>query len=174
MGGKPVHQYLTSVRNWLLAEACRTYPDVESNQQSSLPSTARRSFPQSFPACTQRWDSLHDLTQLCLPTMFCQLLALVTWEGISHSIGDAPFAERTEINPPHLGSEMFAECMTRPQYVLRSYCEAGSSRLPGSEADMVGDALGGCTATLRCCPRTGAIWGRRQSIEAFLMLSAEE
>jgi hypothetical protein len=84
---------------------------------------------------------LHDLTQLCLPIMFCQLLALVSREGISHSIEDAPFAERTEINPPHLGSEMFAECMTRPQYVPRSYCEAGSSRLPGSEADMM--MLGG-------------------------------
>ena len=172
MGGKLVHQYLADIRNCLFFEHCRTYRDVESNQQSSLPSIARRSFPQSFPVCTQRWGSLHDLNQLCLPTMFCQLLALVAWLGISHSIEDAPFAERTEINPPHLGSEMFAECMTRPQYVLRSYCEAGSSRLPRSEADMTMLAGGTCR-TWRCL-MLGAVLGKRQSIEAFLMLSAEE
>ncbi len=42
----------------------------------------------------------------------------------------------------HLGSEMSAECRTRPQYVLRSYCDAGNSRLPGSEEVMraCGDA----------------------------------
>jgi len=28
---------------------------------------------------------------------------------------------------------MVAECFTRPQYVLRSYCETGRSRVPGSE-----------------------------------------
>lgn len=32
---------------------------------------------------------------------------------------------------------MAAECITRPQYVLRSYWEAGNSRLPGREADIV-------------------------------------
>lgn len=32
---------------------------------------------------------------------------------------------------------MPAVCLTRPQYVLRSYCESGSSRLPGMEADML-------------------------------------
>lgn len=37
----------------------------------------------------------------------------------------------------HLGSVMPAVCLTRPQYVLRSYCDSGSSRLPGSEADML-------------------------------------
>ena len=67
---------------------------------------------------------------------------------------------------------MFAECMTRPQYVLRSYCEAGSSRLPGSEADMTMFAGGTCR-TWRCL-MPGAVLGKRQSIEIFLMLSAEE
>jgi hypothetical protein len=33
----------------------------------------------------------------------------------------------------HLGSDMLAECCTRPQYVPRSYCETGKSRLPGNE-----------------------------------------
>ena len=37
----------------------------------------------------------------------------------------------------HLGSVMPAVCLTRPQYVLRSYCDSGSSRLPGREADML-------------------------------------
>lgn len=37
----------------------------------------------------------------------------------------------------HLGSVMPAVCLTRPQYVLRSYCDSGSSRLPGMEADML-------------------------------------
>lgn len=32
---------------------------------------------------------------------------------------------------------MSADCLTRPQYVDRLYCELGRSRLPGSEADMV-------------------------------------
>jgi hypothetical protein len=38
----------------------------------------------------------------------------------------------------HLGSERFAACRTRPQYVLRSYWDAGRSLLPGREADMAG------------------------------------
>jgi len=38
----------------------------------------------------------------------------------------------------HLGSERFAACRTRPQYVLRSYWDAGRSLLPGREADMSG------------------------------------
>ena len=33
----------------------------------------------------------------------------------------------------HLGSDIAAECWTRPQYVLRSYWETGKSRLPGSK-----------------------------------------
>lgn len=37
----------------------------------------------------------------------------------------------------YLGSDMSADCFTRPQYVDRSYREAGRSRLPGNEADMV-------------------------------------
>ena len=37
---------------------------------------------------------------------------------------------------PHLGSAISADCLTRPQYVLKSYFDAGKSRLPGSEADM--------------------------------------
>ena len=36
---------------------------------------------------------------------------------------------------------MSAECLTRPQYVPRSYCEAGSSRFPGSEADIATSQL---------------------------------
>ena len=36
----------------------------------------------------------------------------------------------------HLGSDRFAACRTRPQYVLRSYWDAGRSLLPGREADM--------------------------------------
>lgn len=38
----------------------------------------------------------------------------------------------------HLGSAMSAECFTRPQYVLRSWREAGRSLLPGRELDMAG------------------------------------
>jgi len=34
---------------------------------------------------------------------------------------------------PYLGSERFAECRTRPQYVDRSYWDAGRSREPGSD-----------------------------------------
>lgn len=36
----------------------------------------------------------------------------------------------------HLGSAICADCLTRPTYVERSYCDAGRSRDPGSEADM--------------------------------------
>lgn len=32
---------------------------------------------------------------------------------------------------------MPAVCLARPQYVLRSYCDSGSSRLPGREADIL-------------------------------------
>lgn len=46
----------------------------------------------------------------------------------------------------HLGSVMPAVCLTRPQYVLRSYCDSGSSRLPGREADIFGaGAWGGAS-----------------------------
>lgn len=45
---------------------------------------------------------------------------------------------------------MAAEWRTRPQYVLRSYCDAGSSRLPGIEADIASDGL--CWSNL-CVPR---------------------
>jgi hypothetical protein len=48
----------------------------------------------------------------------------------------APFDANNRAYPPHLGSEIFAACRTRPQYVLRSYWEAGSSRLPGIEDDI--------------------------------------
>lgn len=37
----------------------------------------------------------------------------------------------------HEGSVMPIAWRTRPIYVSRSYCEAGSSRVPGSEADMM-------------------------------------
>lgn len=43
----------------------------------------------------------------------------------------------------HLGSVMPAVCLARPQYVLRSYCDSGNSRLPGREADMVSNGLSG-------------------------------
>ena len=33
----------------------------------------------------------------------------------------------------HLGSEILAECRTRPQYVPRSNWDTGRSRLPGNE-----------------------------------------
>ena len=54
------------------------------------------------------------------------------------------FGDWNKTQPPHLGSEISAACRTRPQYVLRSYCEAGSSRFPGIEADMAGCTLGIC------------------------------
>jgi hypothetical protein len=34
--------------------------------------------------------------------------------------------------------------LTRPQYVLRSYCDSGSSRLPGMEVDMLARGGRGC------------------------------
>jgi hypothetical protein len=37
---------------------------------------------------------------------------------------------------PHLGSAICADCFTRPQYVDRSYWDAGRSRLPGNDADI--------------------------------------
>lgn len=37
---------------------------------------------------------------------------------------------------PYLISAISADCRTRPQYVERSYCEAGRSRFPGNEADI--------------------------------------
>jgi hypothetical protein len=40
---------------------------------------------------------------------------------------------RSVHNVSHLGSEILAECRTRPQYVLRSNCDTGRSRLPGKE-----------------------------------------
>lgn len=38
---------------------------------------------------------------------------------------------------PYLGSAISADCRTRPQYVERSYCDAGKSRFPGKEADIL-------------------------------------
>lgn len=38
---------------------------------------------------------------------------------------------------PYLGSAMSADCRTRPQYVERSYWDAGKSRFPGNEADIL-------------------------------------
>jgi hypothetical protein len=46
-------------------------------------------------------------------------------------------ASHLTLRLPYLGSEMSAECLTRPQYVLKSYLEAGISRLPGNEDDIV-------------------------------------
>jgi len=46
----------------------------------------------------------------------------------------------------HLGSDMFAECCTRPQYVPRLNCETGRSRLPGSEDVMLTECEGVGTA----------------------------
>src|SRR5277367_948346 len=37
---------------------------------------------------------------------------------------------------PHLGSAICADCFTRPQYVDKSYWEAGRSRLPGNDVDI--------------------------------------
>lgn len=48
-----------------------------------------------------------------------------------------PIAGITSISSlSYLGSVMVAVCLTRPQYVLRSYCDSGGSRFPGKEADM--------------------------------------
>lgn len=46
---------------------------------------------------------------------------------------------------------MSAEWRTRPQYVVRSYWETGSWRLPGIEADMAVETKG----TAHKGPRTG-------------------
>ena len=62
------------------------------------------------------------------------------------------------LNFAHLGSVMPAACRTRPQYVLRSYCDSGSSRLPGMEADMVLFAL-----LWRQSPRPWAVFAARGS-----------
>ena len=52
--------------------------------------------------------------------------------------GDLPRQDRLKqsMRVSHLGSDISADCLTRPQYVERSYWEAGRSRLPGKEADM--------------------------------------
>lgn len=47
---------------------------------------------------------------------------------------------------------MPAVCLTRPQYVLRSYCDSGSSRLPGREADIVAWVLGAAFVSLFTSP----------------------
>lgn len=39
--------------------------------------------------------------------------------------------------PTYVGSVRPAAWRTRPQYVDRSYCDSGSARIPGSEADMI-------------------------------------
>lgn len=36
---------------------------------------------------------------------------------------------------------MPADSRTRPQYVVRSYCDRGSSRLPGREVDIRPDII---------------------------------
>lgn len=41
----------------------------------------------------------------------------------------------------HLMSAISAECLTRPQYVVRSYRDAGKGRDPGNEVDMVGATI---------------------------------
>lgn len=53
-------------------------------------------------------------------------------------VGNLPRQDKIEksMGVSHLGSDISAECLTRPQYVERSYWEAGRSRFPGKEADM--------------------------------------
>lgn len=58
----------------------------------------------------------------------------------------------------HLGSVMPAVCLTRPQYVLRSYCDSGSSRLPGREADMLTSMLGAALPS-RCFSSSAHCFG---------------
>lgn len=48
-----------------------------------------------------------------------------------HYIGKEKLTPRGKVS--HLGSETSAQCRTRPQYVLRSYWDAGKSRVPGNE-----------------------------------------
>ena len=42
----------------------------------------------------------------------------------------------------YLGSAISADCLTRPQYVVRSYSDAGRSRVPGIEADIASKGKG--------------------------------
>ena len=53
------------------------------------------------------------------------------------TVPGAPYPFPTPIGSSHLGSVMPAVCLTRPQYVPRSYWESGSARPPGREADML-------------------------------------
>ena len=46
----------------------------------------------------------------------------------------------------HLGSAMSIHCLTRPQYVERSYLDAGRSRPPGIEADITGTFVSSATS----------------------------
>lgn len=48
---------------------------------------------------------------------------------------------------------MSAECFTRPQYVSRSYRDAGKSLLPGRDADIFFTSLSPCLASLYASAR---------------------
>lgn len=55
----------------------------------------------------------------------------------AHSTDPPRSNKRQTTTVSHLGSAMFAECLTRPQYVVRSNCDAGRSLLPGRDADIL-------------------------------------
>lgn len=44
---------------------------------------------------------------------------------------------RLKLRATHVGSVRPAAWRTRPQYVVKSYCDSGSARIPGSEADII-------------------------------------
>jgi hypothetical protein len=73
----------------------------------------------------------------------------------------------------HLGSAICADCFTLPQYVERSYCEAGRSREPGREADMVvvGMVDGACVTSQ--CQLRSRKWDRREGIVVCLCPSRQ-
>lgn len=59
------------------------------------------------------------------------------WWHTYHTIPGEEVLYKVSVQVTDLGSVIWADCLTLPQYVVRSYCDAGSALLPGREADML-------------------------------------
>lgn len=67
--------------------------------------------------------------------------------NVLHRVSLRNESKRIEEKLGYLGSHSSAACLTLPQYVLRSYFEAGRSRLPGIEDDMYFVGVGKMTVS---------------------------
>ena len=136
--GSPVSENSSARMQTSSSKKPKSYLDVVLNPQSSSPSTAPDSSPLVALACTPRSRSSHFPGLHYQQVMFYSTISSCSCiiSKTKHKLKPSRDIPDALCLPSYLGSEISAEWRTRPQYVLRSYCEVGSSRLPGIEADI--------------------------------------